>query len=49
LQGLWTNHGRHARADGALLIAPTVEEAQAAVTLAVTLVHWFQAGLVRRV
>lgn len=48
LQMIWANHARHIGADG-LSPQPTTEaEAQAAITLAAAIVHWFQRGFVRR-
>jgi hypothetical protein len=47
LKGLWHNQERHARPDGSI-IAVTREEAEAAVSLAVPLVHWFTTGLVAK-
>lgn len=45
LQTLWQGQQRHAQPDGTI-IGVTQTEAEAAVSLAVTLVHWFSAGLV---
>lgn len=47
MQTLWHNQERHARGDGTI-VDVTQPEAEAAVTLAVTLVHWFTAGLVTK-
>lgn len=47
LSTLWHNQERHARADGTIVDVSQVE-AEAAVSLAVTLVHWFASGLVTR-
>lgn len=45
LETLWQGQQRHAQPDGTV-IGVSQEEAEAAVSLAVTLVHWFTAGLV---
>lgn len=47
LMTLWHNQERHARADGTI-VDVSQAEAEAAVTLAVTLVHWFTTGLVTK-
>jgi hypothetical protein len=47
LKTLWQNQERHARSDGTI-VDVSREEAEAAVSLAVTLVHWFTAGLVSK-
>jgi len=47
LRTLWHNQQRHAQNDGSIL-SVSQTEAETAVTLAVTLVHWFASGLVRR-
>jgi hypothetical protein len=47
LRTLWHNQERHAQSDGTIRDVGR-EEAEAAVVLAVTLVHWFSAGLVKR-
>lgn len=47
LKGLWHNQERHARSDGSI-IAVTREEAEAAVSLAIPIVHWFTTGLVAK-
>lgn len=48
LKTLWHNQQRHAQTDGSIADV-SQHEAETAVTLAVTLVHWFASGLVRRV
>lgn len=48
LRTLWHNQERHARSDGTI-VDVSQAEAEAAVSLAVILVHWFTAGLVARV
>ena len=45
LQTLWHNQQRHANPDGSIT-GVTQPEAETAVSLAVTLVHWFSSGLV---
>lgn len=45
LRTLWHNQERHARADGTI-VDVTQAEAEAAVSLAVVLIHWFTSGLV---
>lgn len=47
LKTLWQNQERHARGDGTI-VDVSRGEAQAAVSLAVTLVHWFVADLVTK-
>jgi hypothetical protein len=47
LRTLWHNQERHAKNDGTVGDVSR-EEAETAVSLAVTLVHWFSAGLVKR-
>jgi hypothetical protein len=47
LRTVWHNQQRHAQSDGTILDV-TRDEAETAVTLAVTLVHWFSSGLVKR-
>lgn len=47
LKTLWHNQERHARSDGTI-VDVSQAEAEAAVTLAVTLVHWFTSGLVTK-
>ncbi len=44
---LWHNQERHAQSDGSIRDVGR-DEAEAAVTLAVTLVHWFASGLVEK-
>ncbi len=44
---LWHNQERHARPDGSI-VDVSQAEAEAAVSLAVTLVHWFTSGLVKK-
>jgi hypothetical protein len=47
LQLLWKNQERHARNDGTIAdVSPA--EAEAAVNLAVTIVHWFSANLAKK-
>lgn len=48
LRTLWHNQERHAQQDGTI-VDVTRDEAEAAVSLAVVLVHWFASGAVRRV
>ena len=48
LRTLWHNQQRHAQNDGTI-VDVNQTEAETAVTLAVTLVHWFASGLVRRI
>lgn len=48
LKTLWHNQERHARADGTIANVSR-DEAETAVSLAITLVHWFTSGLVTRV
>lgn len=48
LRTLWHNQERHAKPDGSIVEVPRAE-AEAAVSLAVVLVHWFASGAVRRV
>ncbi len=48
LRTLWHNQERHAQPDGSVVDVPRAE-AEAAVSLAVVLVHWFASGAVRRV
>jgi hypothetical protein len=45
LQLLWHNQERHAQPDGTI-VDVTQDEAETAVTLATTLVHWLTSGLV---
>jgi hypothetical protein len=45
LETLWQGQQRHAQSDGSI-VGVSQEEAEAAVSLSVTLVHWFTAGLV---
>jgi hypothetical protein len=47
LQTLWTNQARHAAPDGTIRDV-SQQEAETAVSLAVTLVHWFTSGAARR-
>jgi hypothetical protein len=47
LELLWKNQERHARSDGRI-VEVSGPEAEIAVSLAVTLVQWFNAGLVQR-
>lgn len=47
LELLWKNQERHARSDGRI-VDVAGPEAEIAVSLAVTLVTWFNAGLVQR-
>lgn len=48
MQLLWTSQlDRHGTADETVPLHVSLEEAQAAVHLATTLVHWFQAGAIR--
>lgn len=47
LRTLWHNQQRHAQSDG-IILDVTKAEAESAVALAVTLVHWFASGLVGR-
>jgi hypothetical protein len=47
LRTVWHNQERHARADGTIRDVSQTE-AETAVLLAVTLVHWFGSGLVKR-
>lgn len=47
LRTLWHNQQRHAKADGTI-VDVSQAEAETAVTLAVTLVHWFASGLVHQ-
>jgi hypothetical protein len=47
LRTLWHNQQRHAQADGRIIDVGR-REAEVAVSLAVTLVHWFAEGLVER-
>jgi hypothetical protein len=48
LQMLWHNHRRHVSQGGSPPPPVTKEEAEAGVSLAVTLIHWFNSGLVRK-
>lgn len=48
LKTLWHNQERHARPDGTV-VDVSQHESEAAVSLAVTLVHWFTTGLVVRI
>jgi hypothetical protein len=48
LQTLWTNQARHATPDGTIRDV-SQQEAETAVSLAVTLVHWFTSGVARRI
>ena len=48
LRTLWHNQQRHARRDGSIRDVGR-DEAESAVALAVTLVHWFSSGLVKRI
>jgi hypothetical protein len=47
LRSLWHCQERHAR-QGGTIVDVSQQEAETAVSLAVTLVHWFGSGLVRR-
>lgn len=47
LRTLWHNQERHARSDGTVVDVARAE-AEAAVSLAVVLIHWFSTGLVVR-
>lgn len=47
LRTLWHNQERHARRDGTI-VDVSQPEAETAVAIAVTLVHWFTAGLVEK-
>jgi hypothetical protein len=47
LETLWEGQQRHAQPDGSI-VGVSGNEAEAAVSLAVTLVHWFTAGLVAK-
>ena len=48
IRTLWHSQQRHARPDGTIRDVGRAE-AEAAVTVAVTLVHWFGSGLVERI
>jgi hypothetical protein len=48
MKALWRQHKRHAGTDSTEPIVTTQEEAEAAVHLAATLVHWFTSGVVSR-
>lgn len=47
LRSLWHNQERHAQPDGSIRDV-TQSEAEAALPIAVMLVHWFSSGLIRR-
>jgi hypothetical protein len=49
LKMVWKNHQKHIGADGAPPQPASQEEAEAVVFLAVTIVQWFERGLVKRV
>ncbi len=49
LRTLWQNHGRHVAQGGHPPDPVSQDEAEAVVFLAVTLVQWFERGLVRRI
>jgi hypothetical protein len=47
LETVWLNHQRHLGADGSRAQPATQDEAEAVLFLAVTLVQWFERGLVK--
>ena len=49
LKMIWANHEEHIGADGAPAQPASQDEAEAVVFLAMTLVQWFERGLVKRV
>ena len=49
LETVWQNHQRHIGADGSRAQQATQDEAEAVLFLAVTIVQWFERGLVRQI
>jgi hypothetical protein len=48
LETVWQNHQRHLGADGNRAQPATQDEAEAVLFLAVTIVQWFERGLVKK-
>jgi hypothetical protein len=49
MQALWRQQKRHGTTDATTPIVTTQDEAEAALHLATTLVHWFDTGVIKRV
>jgi hypothetical protein len=49
LETVWLNHQRHLGADGSRAQPATQDEAEAVLFLAVTIVQWFERGLVKQI